>query len=63
MISPDRNTAEIQEREIQQSEIRYFECGDRDMEIREIAKEIKQLVLQEGYSLKDMALVVRQLAA
>jgi ATP-dependent helicase/DNAse subunit B len=46
-----------------QSEIRYFECGDRDTEIREIAKEIKQLVLREGYSLADMALVVRQRAA
>ncbi len=49
--------------EIQQSEIKYFECGDRDTEIREIAKEIKRLVLQEGYSLADMALVVRQRAA
>src|SRR5258705_3014658 len=46
-----------------QSEIRFFECGDRDTEIREIAKEIKRLVLQEGYSLADMALVVRQRAA
>jgi ATP-dependent helicase/DNAse subunit B len=47
----------------EQSEIRYFECGDRDTEIREIAKEIKRLILQEGYSLADMALVVRQRAA
>ncbi|HEV2829222.1 MAG TPA: PD-(D/E)XK nuclease family protein, partial [Pyrinomonadaceae bacterium] len=46
-----------------QSEIRYFECGDRDTEIREIAREIKQLVLQEGYRLADIALVVRQRAA
>jgi len=46
-----------------QSEIRFFECGDRDTEIREIAKEIKRLVLQQGYSLADMALVVRQRAA
>jgi ATP-dependent helicase/DNAse subunit B len=46
-----------------QSEIKYFECGDRDTEIREIAKEIKQLVLQRGYSLADIALVVRQRAA
>ncbi|MGH9933144.1 MAG: PD-(D/E)XK nuclease family protein [Pyrinomonadaceae bacterium] len=49
--------------EIQQSEIRYFECGDRDTEIREIAKEIKRLIFQEGHSLADMALVVRQRAA
>ena len=46
-----------------QSEIRYLECGDRDTEIRQIAKEIKQLVLQEGYTLSEMALVVRQRAA
>lgn len=46
-----------------QSEIKYFECGDRDTEIREIAKEIKQLVLQRGYGLADIALVVRQRAA
>lgn len=47
----------------EQSEIKYFECGDRDTEIREIAKEIKRLVLREGYRLADLALVVRQRAA
>jgi ATP-dependent helicase/DNAse subunit B len=46
-----------------QSEIRYFECGDRDTEIREIAKEIKQLILRESHCLADIALVVRQRAA
>ncbi len=46
-----------------QSEIRYFECGDRDTEIRVIAKEIKRLVLREDYSLADIALVVRQRAS
>jgi len=45
------------------AEVRYFECGDRDTEIRAIAKEIKQLVLREGFSLSDIALVVRQRAA
>ncbi|MEP6569158.1 MAG: PD-(D/E)XK nuclease family protein [Acidobacteriota bacterium] len=48
---------------IPQSEIKYFECGDRDTEIREIAKEIKRLVLPGGYQLADIALVVRQRAA
>src|SRR3989440_1229756 len=48
---------------IEHSEIRYFECGDRDTEIRAIAKEIKRLVLREGYSLADVALVVRQRAS
>ena len=52
-----------EEAEVEQSEIRYLECGDRDTEIRAIAKEIKQLVLREGYSLGDVALVVRQRAS
>ena len=45
------------------AEITYFECGDRDTEIRAIAKEIKRLVLREGYNLADIALVVRQRAS
>ncbi len=46
-----------------QSEIRYFACGDRDTEIRAIAKEIKRLVLGEGFNLAEIALVVRQRAS
>ena len=46
-----------------QSEIRYLECGDRETEIRAVAKEIKRLVLLDGYSLTDVALVVRQKAS
>jgi ATP-dependent helicase/DNAse subunit B len=46
-----------------QAEIRYFECGDRDTELRAIAREVKQLVLREGYQLAQIALVVRQRAA
>ena len=42
------------------SGIRYFECSDRDTEIRAIAKEVKRLVLLEHYQLSDIALVVRQ---
>jgi ATP-dependent helicase/DNAse subunit B len=45
------------------AEITYFECADRDTEIRAIAKEIKRLVLREGYNLADIALVVRQRAS
>ncbi|HEY6244532.1 MAG TPA: PD-(D/E)XK nuclease family protein, partial [Pyrinomonadaceae bacterium] len=41
-------------------QIRYFECGDRETEIRTIAKEIKRLILIDNYSLSDIALVVRQ---
>jgi len=55
--SPDDAAAEPQ------SEIRYFECGDRDTEIRAAVKEIKRLVVCEGYSLADIALVVRQKAS
>ncbi len=43
-------------------EIRYLECGDRDTEIRTIAREVKRLVLTEGYDLSEIALVVRQRA-
>ena len=55
--------ANTEEAEIEQSEIRYLECGDRDTEIRAVAKEIKRLVLRDGYSLGDIALVVRQRAS
>lgn len=44
-------------------EIRYFECGDRDIEIRTIAREVKRLVLTEQYYLSDIALVVRERSA
>jgi ATP-dependent helicase/DNAse subunit B len=46
-----------------QDEITYWECGDRDTEIHAIAKEVKRLVLIEGFNLADIALVVRQRAA
>jgi ATP-dependent helicase/DNAse subunit B len=43
-------------------EIRYLECGDRDTEIRTIAREVKRLVLIENFDLSEIALVVRQRA-
>jgi ATP-dependent helicase/DNAse subunit B len=43
--------------------IQLLECGDRETEIRSIAKEIKSLVLNEGYQLSDLALVVRERSA
>jgi len=46
--------------EERQTEIRLFECTDRETEIRAIAKEIKRLTFSEGYQLKDIALVVRE---
>ena len=45
---------------IGKSTIRYFECSDRETEIRAIAKEVKRLVLLENYQISDIALVVRQ---
>ena len=55
--------AQPEEAEVKQSEIRYLECGDRDTEIRAVAREIKRLLLSEVYSLSDIALVVRQRAS
>jgi ATP-dependent helicase/DNAse subunit B len=42
--------------------ISLFECGDRETELRRIAKEIKELVSRQGYSLNEIALVVRKRA-
>ena len=50
-------------RTLVQSQIRYFDCTDRETEIRSIAKEIKRLVLLEKFNLSEIALVVRQRAA
>jgi ATP-dependent helicase/DNAse subunit B len=46
-----------------QSSIHYLECTDRETEIRAIAKETKRLLLDEGYQLQDIALVVRERAS
>jgi ATP-dependent helicase/DNAse subunit B len=43
--------------------IQLLEGGDRETEIRSIAKEIKSLVLSEGYQISDIALVVRERSA
>ncbi len=60
------NLRESVESESQVNNLRYIkllECGDRETEIRSIAKEIKSLVLNEGYQLSDIALVVRERSA
>ncbi len=59
LTSPDEVS---EEPEALVSEIRYLECGDRDTEIRTIAREVKRLVLVENYDLAEIALVVRQRA-
>src|SRR5207245_719166 len=43
--------------------ITLLECSDRETEIRSIAREIKSLILERGYRLSDIALVVRERAA
>lgn len=40
--------------------VRYLECTNRATELKAIAKEVKRLVLQEGFTLADIAVVVRQ---
>lgn len=42
---------------------RLFRCRDRETEVRAIAKEIKRLVLVEKFSIREIALVVRQRAS
>jgi ATP-dependent helicase/DNAse subunit B len=54
------------EEEAQVNNLRHvtlLECGDRDVEVRSIAKEIKRLILTKGYKLSEIALVVRERAA
>ena len=43
--------------------IKLLECGDRETEVRSIAKEIKRLILEHHYKLSEVALVVRERAA
>jgi ATP-dependent helicase/DNAse subunit B len=60
-VPDDESETEEEEEDVAGlEEIRYFECGDRDTEIRAIAKEIKRLVLLHNYAVEDIALVVRQ---
>jgi ATP-dependent helicase/DNAse subunit B len=42
------------------SGVRIYNCSDPAVEIRTIAKEIKRLVLNDGYALSEIALVFRQ---
>ncbi|HEU4796243.1 MAG TPA: hypothetical protein VFT02_11470, partial [Pyrinomonadaceae bacterium] len=61
LFNPLTSSDEVSEApEFAAKEIRYLECGDRDTEIRTVAREIKRLVLTENYKLTDVALVVRE---
>jgi len=63
LFNPLKSEAISDEPEFVAKEIRYLECGDRDTEIRTIAREVKRLVLTENYELADIALVVRERTA
>ena len=60
---PNSSEPQTPDADLKVAPIRYFECGDRDTELRAIAREIKQLVLQENFKLSDIALVVRERTA
>jgi ATP-dependent helicase/DNAse subunit B len=62
LFNPLKSEEVSEEPEFVAKEIRYLECGDRDTEIRTIAREVKRLVLTENYELADVALVVRERA-
>lgn len=63
LFNPLKSDEISEEPEFVADQIRYLECGDRDTEIRTIAREIKRLVLTANYDLADIALVVRERAA
>jgi ATP-dependent helicase/DNAse subunit B len=60
LFNPLKSDEVSEDPEFVTNEIRYLECGDRDTEIRTIAREVKRLVLTENYDLADIALVVRE---
>jgi ATP-dependent helicase/DNAse subunit B len=62
LFNPLKSEEVSEEPQFVAKEIRYLECGDRDTEIRTIAREVKRLVLTENYELADIALVVRERA-
>ena len=60
LFNPLKSDEVSDEPEFVTRDIRYLECGDRETEIRTIAREVKRLVLTENYDLADIALVVRE---
>ena len=62
LFNPLKSDEVSEDPEFATTDIRYLECGDRDSEIRTIAREVKRLVLTENYDLADIALVVRERA-
>ncbi|HEU4509906.1 MAG TPA: PD-(D/E)XK nuclease family protein [Pyrinomonadaceae bacterium] len=60
LFNPLKSDGISAEPEFLTRDVRYLECGDRDTEIRTIAREVKRLVLTENYTLDEIALVVRE---
>ncbi|HUS10088.1 MAG TPA: hypothetical protein VMZ30_06450, partial [Pyrinomonadaceae bacterium] len=60
--APDGVEAQDESGEPQEN-IRLFTCADRETEIRKIAKEVKRLVVEDGYRIAEIALVVRERAS
>jgi ATP-dependent helicase/DNAse subunit B len=60
LFNPLKSEPVSEEPEFLTRDIRYLECGDRDTEIRTIAREVKRLVLTENFDLAEIALVVRK---
>ena len=65
LFNPLSPSGDLNERteEFGDSDITLLEAGDRQTEIRAIAKRIKELVLVHEYSLNEIVLVVRELSA
>jgi ATP-dependent helicase/DNAse subunit B len=59
-VEADVQPSETNDEGNQIGQVCYFECAERDTEIRPIAQEIKRLVHVKKYNLSDIALVVRQ---
>lgn len=63
LFTPTAEASGEAKENLPQQNVRLLTCSDRETEIRKIAKEIKRLILTEGYSLSDVALIVRERAS
>ncbi|HEX3227551.1 MAG TPA: hypothetical protein VHQ95_01220, partial [Pyrinomonadaceae bacterium] len=63
IVSDEENRQDAGAPQAGMSALQLFECADREIEIRSIAKEIKRLIIENNYQLSEIALVVRERAA
>jgi len=64
-VQPSRDSHSDDKRDqeaLYRENIRVFDCGDPETELRAIAKEIKRLVMLDHYRLSEIAVVLRQYA-